>query len=185
MTTAVDVTLRIGGVFATDRPAVIRTVLGSCISVCMFDPIARVGGMNHYMLPSMDNQLDHDEPTRFGMQAMEVLIGSIQRLGGRRDRLLCKLFGGGHVLNTAESDSSVPARNIEFIERFVRDESLEVIARDLGGLLPRRVHFFPHTGKVMVKRMGEAVLAEVQLEELRYEQARRIRARANITLFEE
>lgn len=165
MTTSIDVTIRIGGVFATDREAVIRTVLGSCIAVCLYDPISRVGGMNHFMLPSPEDSNERHDLTRFGVNAMEVLIGSCQRLGARRDRLLAKLFGGGHVLNTANHEQSVPVRNIAFIEEFVNDEGLRVVSRDLGGSLPRRVHFYPHSGKVLVKRLAATMIPELQIEE--------------------
>lgn len=184
---AIDVTLRIGGVFATDREAVIRTVLGSCIAVCLFDPVSRVGGMNHFMLPSLDepSTSSSGDATRYGVHAMEVLIGSIQRLGGRRDRLLAKLFGGGHVLQTAPSQRSVPARNIAFIERYVRDENITVVSQDLGGYLARRVHFYPHTGKVLVKRMGEGAIRELQIEERQMERLAPAELSGDITLFED
>lgn len=182
--TAIDVTLHIGGVFATDREAVIRTVLGSCIAACLYDPISRVGGMNHFMLPSSEEGVPLSEATRYGMQAMEVLIGSIQRLGGRRERLLAKLFGGGHVLHTAPSVHSVPARNMAFIQAYVRDENIEVVSQDLGGLLARRVHFYPHTGKALIKRLGEG--SAVRALEAEEQRAQRLPAPAlpsDITLF--
>lgn len=181
--TAIDVTLRIGGVFATDREATIRTVLGSCISVCLHDPISRVGGMNHFMLPRMSEDVQDADPTRYGLQAMEVLIGAIQRLGGRRDRLLAKLFGAGHVLQTKPSLLSVPSRNIEFIEAFAREEGLNVVSRDLGGYLPRRIHFHPHSGKAFVKRLGLGSVEEVRLEEELLESLPPPAPRQDITLF--
>lgn len=180
---AIDVTLRIGGVFATDREAVIRTVLGSCISVCLYDPVSRVGGMNHFMLPSAE-QVNRVDQTRYGVQAMEVLIGSIQRLGGRRDRLLAKLFGAGHVLATVATAQSVPALNIAFIDSFVREEGLTVASQDLGGYLARRIHFYPHTGKVLVKRLEPTSLRELELEEKAATHARQAAPSNDITLFD-
>lgn len=183
--TAVDVTIRIGGVFASDRPAVIRTVLGSCVAVCLFDPISRVGGMNHYMLPTAADVLNKQDPTRYGLQAMEVLLGSMQKLGARRDRLVAKLFGGGHVLTTTESDVSVPKRNIAFIEQYVREEHLQVVAQDLGGYLPRAVHFYTQTGKALVKRLGEHALKEVVVEERRVVNRGSIPMDSDISLFDD
>ncbi|MDB4972730.1 MAG: CheD, stimulates methylation of protein [Myxococcaceae bacterium] len=182
--TGIDVTLRIGGVFATDRQSVLRTVLGSCISACLFDPISRVGGMNHFMLPCSEEVAATDDLTRYGAHAMEVLIGAIQRLGGRRDRLQAKIFGGGHVLQTAAHPQSVPARNIAFIEKYVAEENIEVVSQDLGGYLARRVHFYPQTGKVLLQRLGQRGLRDVQLEET---QAAKIPAAplpSTITLFD-
>lgn len=179
-----DTTLRIGGVFATDKAdAVIRTVLGSCVAACLFDPVSRVGGMNHFMLPCADER-DTEDLTRFGGHAMEVLIGAIQKLGGARPRLKAKLFGGGHVLNTAPSLRSVAARNIAFIEQYVHDEGIEVMSQDLGGYLARRVHFYPHSGKVMVKRLGESALRELQLEEKQVASLPSPLPHSEITLFD-
>ncbi|MET0344339.1 MAG: chemotaxis protein CheD [Polyangiales bacterium] len=177
-------TLRIGGVYASDKPdAVIRTVLGSCIAACLFDPVSRVGGMNHFMLPCADER-DTEDLTRFGAHAMEVLIGAIQRLGGARPRLKAKLFGGGHVLNTAPSLRSVAARNIAFIEHYMHEEGIEVMSQDLGGYLARRVHFYPHSGKAMVKRLGEAALRELQLEETQVARLPTPLLDSEITLFD-
>lgn len=185
MTAAVDVTIRIGGVFASDRPAVIRTVLGSCIAVCLFDPISRVGGMNHYMLPSSTDVLHKQDPTRYGLQAMEVLMGSMQKLGARRDRIVAKLFGGGHVLNTTDSDASVPARNIAFIQQYVREEKLQVVAQDLGGYLPRAVHFYTQTGKALIKRLGEGAIREISAEERRVVKRGSVPMDSDISLFDD
>ncbi|MGH7767165.1 MAG: chemotaxis protein CheD, partial [Candidatus Binatia bacterium] len=92
-----EVSIHIGGVFASRDPTVVRTVLGSCVSACLFDPLTNVGGMNHFMLP--DGEPDGDQPTRYGINAMEVLINEIMKLGGERRRLRAKVFGAGHVLN--------------------------------------------------------------------------------------
>ncbi|HEY6879367.1 MAG TPA: chemotaxis protein CheD [Polyangiales bacterium] len=181
--TTIDVTLRIGGVFASQRAGVIRTVLGSCIAVCLFDPVSRVGGMNHFMLPRLIAEEPSPRPTVFGVQAMEVLIGAMQRLGARRDRMVAKLFGGAHVLQTSESASSVPARNVAFIEAYMRDERMEVTAHDLGGYLPRCIHFHPHNGKAFVRRMGSATLDELRLEESLADSRPASGSEPDITLF--
>jgi chemotaxis protein CheD len=180
-----DVTLRIGGVFATERPAIIRTTLGSCIAVCLYDPVAQVGGMNHYMLPSQADSASEADPTRYGLQAMEVLWVAMQHAGARRDRVVAKVFGGGHVLNTGVSESSVPVRNIAFIEEYIREERIPVVAQDLGGFLPRRVHYYTQTGKVLVKRLGERALNEVTREEQMSVGQVRASVSADVTLFDD
>lgn len=186
MTAAIDVTLRIGGVFASDRPAVVRTVLGSCVAVCLYDPVSRVGGMNHYMLPSSDDVLHRDDPGRYGLQAMEVLLGNMQRLGARRDRLVAKLFGGGRVLSgIGQSSASVPRRNIEFIRGYVAEEGLEVVAEDLGGDSARAVHFYTHTGKALVKHLPAALVEEVAASERRLTARGSIPMQSDITLFDD
>jgi chemotaxis protein CheD len=163
VTPAIDVTLRIGGVFASDRPAVVRTVVGSCIAACLYDPVSRVGGMNHYMLPYDEDVLTHDDPTRFGLHAMEVLLGSMQKLGARRERVQAKLFGGGHVLASKHSDQSVPMRNIAFIREYVREERLLVLAEDLGGRHGRAIQFYTETGKALIKRLPRSQAHQLPL----------------------
>ncbi|HEX6242650.1 MAG TPA: chemotaxis protein CheD [Polyangiales bacterium] len=186
MTAAVDVTLRIGGVFASDRPAVVRTVLGSCVAVCLFDPVSRVGGMNHYMLPSSADVLHREDPARYGLQAMEVLLGQMQKLGARRDRLIAKLFGGGHVLNQLEPHAaSVSLRNIEFIRRYADEEELTVVSHDLGGQRARAVHFYTHTGKALVKRLGDGLVTEVVAAERKLVARGSIPMNSDITLFDD
>lgn len=186
MTAAVDVTLRIGGVFASERPAVVRTVLGSCVAVCLYDPVSRVGGMNHYMLPSSQDALHKEDPARYGLQAMEVLLGQMQKLGARRDRLVAKLFGGGHVLNQLQANAaSVPSRNIEFIRRYAEEEQLQVVSEDLGGQQARAVHFYTHTGRAMVKRLPEGLVTEVAAAERKLVARGSIPMNSDITLFDD
>jgi chemotaxis protein CheD len=161
-----EVTIHIGQVYATREPTTIRTVLGSCIAVCLLDPVARVGGMNHFMLPAPLNGSGADErAAQYGIHAMDLLLGAVQKAGGDRRRLQAKLFGGGRVLRMLTSGGSVPDRNIQFIEEFMRTERLPVVSQDLGGFLPRRIAFRTDTGKVLVKRLGQHVLRQVRTEE--------------------
>ncbi|HEY6878677.1 MAG TPA: chemotaxis protein CheD [Polyangiales bacterium] len=183
--TAIDVTIRIGGVFASDRPAVVRTVLGSCVAACLYDPVSRVGGMNHFMLPSSDDVLRADDPARYGLQAMELLLGQMQRLGARRSRLIAKIFGGGHVLATASSDRSVAARNVEFIRSYAREEKLQIASQDLGGSAPRAVHFYTNTGKALVKQLSKNAVPEIVLNERAVGQRGSIPMESAITLFDD
>lgn len=161
-----ETTIHIGGVYASRDPALVKTILGSCISACLFDPQSGVGGMNHYLLPEPPrHSSDESMPSRFGIHAMDLLIGAIQKLGGRRDRIQAKVFGGAHVLAMKESATGVPQRNIAFIEEFMREEGIPIVARDLGGYLPRRVMFQTHSGRAFVQRMGTRTLALTRLEE--------------------
>lgn len=140
--------------------------------------------MNHYMLPNTADALRMEEPTRYGLQAMEVMLSSMQKLGARRERLIAKVFGGGHVLNTSESDGNVPKRNIAFIDQYLREEQLQVVSRDLGGYVPRAVRFYTQTGRALVKRLGEAVLKEVVTRERRVVARGSIPMDSSITLFD-
>jgi chemotaxis protein CheD len=150
-----DVTIYIGGMYAERESAIVRTTLGSCIAVCLYDPLLKIGGMNHFMLPEAAGEIT--EPGRYGGYAMELLIGELQKLGCLRARMVAKVFGGGHVLGSAEREDSVPNRNIAFAKEFLRDENLRVVSTDVGGLLPRLVKFETWSGRAFVRRLGRPV----------------------------
>lgn len=153
-------------VSATDE--VITTVLGSCVSACIRDPVLQIGGMNHFMLPNgsgVGMNEGNNAATRYGVFAMEHLINDILKHGGRRNRLEIKLFGGGKVL-AAMTD--VGSRNIEFVREFLRTEALPVVAEDLGDIYPRRVNYYPLTGRVMMKKLRTTQSGEVARQEAAY-----------------
>jgi chemotaxis protein CheD len=149
----------------------ITTVLGSCVSACIRDPEAVVGGMNHFMLPeeAQYGRGDWREAvglaTRYGSYAMESLINGLLKLGARRERMEVKLFGGGQVLDV---DMPVGQRNIEFARRWLLTEGLRVVAQDVGGKTPRRIIYFPATGMVKVKQLRPVESREVLSSERRY-----------------
>ena len=157
-----------GEFYATAEDEVIVTVLGSCVAACLMDPIAMVGGMNHFMLPMKRGERDPDVffAARYGAAAMEYLINNLLHLGAQRDRLVAKAFGGGRVMRGLSSD--VGDQNIAFVRQFLRDENIPVWSEDLGGLHPRKVYFFPHTGQVLVKRMEHTHNDTVLHRELSY-----------------
>lgn len=135
----------------------ITTVLGSCVSACIRDPNTGIGGMNHFMLPG-DNNRDMQKwggsdclSTRYGVAAMESLINDILKQGSRINQLEIKLFGGGEVLQM--ETSNVGKKNVAFVQEFVRKEGLSVAAADLGGMHPRKVMFFPESGRVLIRRL--------------------------------
>lgn len=141
-----------GEFYATAEDEVIVTVLGSCVAACLLDPIAMVGGMNHFMLPVKQGERDPDVfyAARYGAAAMEYLINNLLHLGAQRDRIVAKVFGGGKVMRGL---SDVGGQNIDFVRGFLREEGIPLWSEDLGGTYPRKVYFFPHTGQVLVKRI--------------------------------
>ncbi len=179
-----EASIHIGGVFASRRPAVVRTVLGSCVSACLFDPLINVGGMNHFMLPA--GEQDTDLPTRYGINAMEMLINEIMKLGGERRRLRAKVFGGGHVLNIQSVGMAVPERNARFVKEFLATEKIPILSQRLGGTNPLQVHFFTHLGKALIRILGGRN-EEIAGEEERYrvEAVKDVarRPEENVTLF--
>jgi chemotaxis protein CheD len=140
------------------------------VSACIRDAKARVGGMNHFMLPlsgapsDAEDSWKNGDAARYGNVAMEMLINELQKLGAKRERLEVKLVGGGHVLR---GGAAIGERNIEFVREFVRVERLKVLAEDLGGSHPRRVYYTPVDGKVRVKALGDHEQAVVA-EEVKY-----------------
>jgi len=138
-----------GEYYVTDRSdEVLVTVLGSCVSACIRDPALGIGGMNHFMLPqSHSGRWGTDsEPTRFGNFAMEKLINELIKAGGVRERMEIKVFGGGNV---TESTQAIGTQNAEFVLRFLQAEGLSCLAQDLCGSHPRRIHYYPKTGRVI------------------------------------
>lgn len=162
-----------GEYYVTRQHEIITTVLGSCISACIRDPLSGVGGMNHFMLPGDTSkslsQWGGGEcvETRYGIAAMETLINDIIKQGCRKDRLELKLFGGGKVL--AMDVNNVGERNIEFARQFVRAEGFAIAAEDVGGPHPRKVNFFPRTGKVMIRRLRSLQTQAIVDQEKSYE----------------
>jgi len=145
-----------GEYYVTRSDEAITTVLGSCVSACIRDPVLRIGGMNHFMLPE-DNSVRDPHPhspvvlsTRYGSYAMESLINDLLKLGGLRERLEIKVFGGGRVL-TAMTD--IGARNIDFVRDYLNLERLPIDVQDVGGEQPRKVVYFPSEGKVRVRKL--------------------------------
>jgi chemotaxis receptor (MCP) glutamine deamidase CheD len=155
-----EVTIYIGGVHASGEPVIVRTLLGSCIAVCLWDRERGVGGMNHFLLPSGDPT--GGDPARFGVHAMDRLIGAMMKLGADRRRFVAKIFGGAHVLNIAESAQGVPQRNIAFTREFLEHDHIPIAAEDVGGYQPRDVRFYTATNRVRVRRVG-ATRAQARL----------------------
>ena len=143
-----------GEYYVTGRDMVLVTVLGSCVSACIRDRLSGIGGMNHFMLP--DASPDKDNPVslsaRYGAFAMEILINSLISMGAQRASLEAKLFGGGNVL-PGMTTMNIGQRNADFALGFLSDEKIRVVARDLIDVYPRKVYFFPKTGKVLVKKL--------------------------------
>ena len=137
-----------------DPEVVLTTLLGSCVAACLHDPVARVGGMNHFLLPGSDSP-EH------GVHAMELLVNDMLKRGARRDRLEAKLFGGARMLSGL---TDVGTLNADFAERFTRRERITVTGGSLRGDRGRRIQFWPVDGRarqmVMAASDGAVFAAE-------------------------
>jgi chemotaxis protein CheD len=141
-----------GEYFVSDENLVIMTVLGSCIAACIWDSRMRLGGMNHFMLPDGDSA---DVSGRYGSYAMELLINEMLKLGARRESMQAKIFGGAQVMHTFTT-MNVGERNTKFVIDYLHTERIPVVSDDVLDIYPRKVVFFPVTGKAMVKRLAHA-----------------------------
>jgi len=148
-----------GEYFVDNSDMLIMTTLGSCIAACLWDRNARIGGLNHFMLPE-----GSADDGRYGSYAMELLINAMLRRGASRSALEAKVFGGGRVLAGMDS-MNVGERNTAFVLDYLRTERIPVISRDVLDIYPRKVCFQPASGKAMVKRLAATHAAELLARE--------------------
>ncbi|MGH7182203.1 MAG: chemoreceptor glutamine deamidase CheD [Nitrospiraceae bacterium] len=174
-----------GEYFVSRDPMIVYTVLGSCISACIRDPVVGVGGMNHFMLPEPKEKAQDSwgESTRYGAYAMESLINEIVKQGGLKSRLELKLFGAGKIY---DGQMDVGARNTEWVLNYVKTEGLTVVGRDLGDVYPRKIYYFTESGRVLMKKIEQIKNRTIFDRELEYavkiKDAKR-RAEEDVTLF--
>lgn len=164
-----------GEFYVTKCDELIVTVLGSCIAVCVRDIKTGIGGMNHFMLPIMSQDRMQTEKfsiigaaTRYGNYAMEHLINTILNNGGRRGFLEAKVFGGGKMM---PSMSDVGQQNIDFIFSYLEAEGLRVVAQDVGDIYPRKVLFYPATGRARVKKIRDSNVEIIVNREIVYKKS--------------
>ncbi len=154
------------GEFYISQPnEMITTVLGSCVSACIYDIARGRGGMNHFMLPSGNDNSPSSDSARYGLFAMESLINEILKCGCKKTNLRAKLFGGGQIIRNM---SDIGRKNVQFAKTFLYAEGISLEASDLGLSYPRKINFFPDTGKVMVKRLKTLHNTTIQDRERRY-----------------
>ena len=142
-----------GEYYFTNKDMLIVTVLGSCVSACIRDRVTGLGGMNHFMLPDGGGDGSPvSASARYGTYAMEILINDLLKAGAKRENMEAKVFGGGAVLKGFTA-INVGERNAAFVLSFLKTEKIRVVAEDLNDIHPRKVYFFPRTGKVLVKKL--------------------------------
>jgi len=141
-----------GEYYVSNEDLVVMTVLGSCIAACIWDGKARTGGMNHFMLPEGDGG---EGSGRYGSYAMELLINEMFKLGARRETMQAKIFGGAQVM-AGFTTMNVGERNTQFVLDYLSTERIPVVSQDVLDIHPRKVCFFPVTGKALVKRLAHS-----------------------------
>lgn len=141
-----------GEYYVTGRDMVLVTVLGSCVAACIRDRQTGIGGMNHFMLPDNVGVSPVGIAGRYGTYAMELMINQMLKSGARRSNLEAKVFGGGNVLR-GFTVGNVGQRNAEFVIDYLKTESIALAAQDLLDIYPRKVYYFPATGRTLVKKL--------------------------------
>ncbi|HEY8194717.1 MAG TPA: chemotaxis protein CheD [Hyphomicrobium sp.] len=128
---------------ADDKDVMVTTILGSCVAACIRDPLAGVGGINHFLLPGTGRSKP-GEAERMGVHLMELLVNGLLKTGARRERLEAKIFGGAR---TVRGHNDIGKSNVEFAERFLRDEGIACVGGSTGGLQGRRIQYWPVSGR--------------------------------------
>lgn len=159
-----------GWAVETERP--IATLLGSCVSVCLFDPQLRIGGLNHFMLPTFERSTNRDFDTLLcGSFAMEALYNALLARGARKARLQAKAFGGGTIIASL-AQTGIGERNVEFAKEWLAREGIQLVAADVLGPWSRKIVFDPRSGDVFSRRMSqEAEAARIARQEQAYQQS--------------
>jgi chemotaxis protein CheD len=139
-----------GEYFVYHEDILIMTTLGSCIAACLWDREAKVGGMNHFMLPEGDAGSG-----RYGSYAMELLINEMMKHGATRATMEAKVFGGGQVID-GMTTMNIGERNTAFVVDYLKTERIPIMAKDVLGPYPRKVCFLPASGKAMIKRLASS-----------------------------
>jgi chemotaxis protein CheD len=172
--------------YASKDPVIIHTLLGSCVAVCLYDPISRVGGMNHILLPGRPDIKKFDDSARYGINAMDILITMMMKLGGKRDRFIAKAFGGAHVIPEISWENGVGQKIAAFVRAYLKNESIRLVSSDLGGFDVRNIYFHADTGEALLKRRKPKKTSRVIHEEKKQlkEIERKIKEPTDITLFD-
>jgi chemotaxis protein CheD len=149
---AAEAYLHQGQVVAFEAPTVVTTVLGSCVSVCLWDEAAGIGGMNHFLLP--EPAPGQAPSARYAAAAFEQLLARLAALRARPDRLQAKIFGGATLAKTPDA-TSLGLRNAEIARRLIEEHRIPLVAEDTGGSCGRKLRFETHTGTAWVRFLGE------------------------------
>lgn len=157
---ATVVRIQPGGMAVVDESLTLSTVLGSCVSVCIYDPLRSIGGMNHFMLPGEGRPSIHEggiSSMMYGANAMEQLVNGLLKFGAIRERLIAKVFGGGMVVDEIKY-VKIGERNVEFVNDYLMAERIPVKAADVLGTSPRKILFSPSNGRVYLKKIAKNIV---------------------------
>jgi len=135
--------------YVSKVPYQINTILGSCVTVCLYDPILNIGGMNHFMLPYWNGQ--GLASPKYGNIAIEKLLDKMLSFGCNKSSIKAKIFGGGEVIETQIVQFHIGARNIEVARLALEEKKIQIVSSSVGGKLGRKIEFMTSTGEVRQK----------------------------------
>lgn len=166
-------TIFAGEYYVSSKQEILCTVLGSCISVCLFDKKNSIGGFNHFMLPDAQNTDDVklqgeqliQRNMRYGISSMEMLISEMQKSGAERKNLVAKIFGGGNVLSRTGKGPSIGDKNIGFTRAYLKSEGIPIESEDVGSTYGRKIFYLTEKNAVFVKKVA---LEPAEAEERAY-----------------
>jgi len=144
-----------GSIFVHEDAHVVTTILGSCVSVCLWDPVKKVGGINHYMLPLWNGE--GLASPKYGSIAIPVMVEKILELGSSKRNLQAKIFGGGEVFGVSSSTMHIGERNIILARDMLEMEKIPVVNFDVGGNIGRKIVYDTGTGSVLVKKFNKKI----------------------------
>jgi chemotaxis protein CheD len=147
-----ETSIHIGEYHASKVPTIIYTLLGSCVAVCLYDRKKRIGGMNHILLPGNASMDKYNDCARYGINAMELLIAKMVKLGGEKRHFASKVFGGANLLPSIPYERCVGKKNVFFVLNFLTKASIPVLSQDVGGNDSRKIFFHTDTGDVFLRR---------------------------------
>ena len=142
-----------GGLIVSESPLLVTTILGSCVSLCLWDPVNHIGGINHFMLPLWNGE--GLATPRYGSIAAEKLLKRMLELGSNQKTLVAKIFGGARVLQVINTRLDIGRSNILFVEKFLMENDIQIASRHTGGDVGRKIKFQTDTGVVMMKLLSK------------------------------
>ena len=178
--------IHIGEYYSTTEPAVITTVLGPCVAVCLYESGSGTAGMNHILLPDRYSGKTDPGDSRYAINAMELLINGMMKLGADRFRLKAKVFGGAQIFPFMKQEMAPGLKNIEMVVDFLKIENIPIVNYNFGGHEPRRIYFYTGTGDVLLQRIksSEAIVEFENLKEKRKKLEKKIMEGGNFFMLE-
>ncbi|HOP31505.1 MAG TPA: chemotaxis protein CheD [Spirochaetota bacterium] len=180
------INIHIGEYYSSSEPAVITTILGPCVAVCLYEQTSRIGGMNHILLPGGRTDGSNSGDARYAINAMELLINQMMKSGADRYRLKAKVFGGAQIYPFLKQEMAMGLKNIEMVIDFLITERIPIINYNFGGSNPRKIYFYTGTGDVLMQKIKTSEVME-EFENLklkRIEIEKRIRKTGSCMFFD-